>query len=335
MASQRAAENTLGAKVGVEGENRTRVFTGLQPVALPSWRPRQASEPARDSVHHRSPGPAPLGGDGESRTPGTVVRRRSGPLRKTDMRVVSSRGEWRNRTSDLKVTLVFGTSSPPRGALSAGGRGIEPRWPVLETSLIPDRCPWSGRQDSNLHRPRSGRGGRPVDPHPVGVTVRYRSGTFAFTARRAEPLHHGHHGQVEAEGVAPSSCGNRPRALLLSYASRHPTRRPVGRLAHSCLNECPRLESNQRLLLFGQAPSPDRLQGHVVAGVVPGHGHRRLFGCQRAASLRNEEFVRGRGVEPRSAGSKPAGLPLADPRLAFRDEDSNLDFCVQSAAACR
>jgi hypothetical protein len=25
------------------------------------------------------------------------------------------------------------------------------------------------------------------------VTVRYRSGTFAFTARRAEPLHHGHH----------------------------------------------------------------------------------------------------------------------------------------------
>jgi hypothetical protein len=39
-------------------------------------------------------------------------------------------------------------------------------------------------------------------------------------------------------------------------------------------------------------------KGIVVAGVVPGHGHRRLFGCQRALSLRND-FVRGRGLEPR------------------------------------
>ena len=40
----------------VEGGNRTRACTELQSVALPSWRPRQVSEPARDSVHHRSPG---------------------------------------------------------------------------------------------------------------------------------------------------------------------------------------------------------------------------------------------------------------------------------------
>ena len=53
----------------------------------------------------------------------------------------------------------------------AGNRGIEPRWPVLETSPIPDRFPHS----------------------QIGVTARVRSGTFAFTARRAGPLHHGHH----------------------------------------------------------------------------------------------------------------------------------------------
>jgi hypothetical protein len=72
-------------------------------------------------------------------------------------------------------------------------------------------------------------------------------------------------------------------------------------------------------------------EGVLVAGVVPGHEHRRLFGCQRAFGA-----VRGRGLEPRYAGSKPAGLPLADPRAdLFRDQDSNLDFCVQSAEACR
>ena len=61
-----------------------------------------------------------------------------------------------------------------------------------------------------------------------GVTVRYRSGTLAFTARCAEPLHHGHHQSIAGTQVVL----------------------------------CPRLESNQRLLRFGQAPSPDWLQGH-------------------------------------------------------------------------
>ena len=207
MASQRAATNTLGAKV----ESRAGIELAHSP-GCSRWPYRlgdldkRASRPGLGSPPLTRP--APLGGDGESRTLGTVVRRRSKPLRKPDMRVVSGqlRGERRNRTSDPKVTLVFGTSSPPRGALSAGGRGIEPRWPVLETSLIPDRHLWSGRQDSNLHRPRSGRGGRPVDPHPAGVTVRYRSGTFAFTARRAEPLHHGHHfDRVSEGGLSPTS----------------------------------------------------------------------------------------------------------------------------------
>jgi hypothetical protein len=63
-----------------------------------------------------------------------------------------------------------GRAGQPRAVrLLAGDRGIEPRWPVLETSVIPDR----------LLR--------------FWVPARYRSGTFAFTARCAGPLHHGHH----------------------------------------------------------------------------------------------------------------------------------------------
>ena len=101
--------------------------------------------------------------------------------------------------------------------------------------------------------------------HQLGVTGRFRSGTAAFTARHAEPLHHDHHG-------------------------------------------CPRLESNQHLLRFRQAPSPDRLRGHRCGRVVPGHGHRRLFGCQRARSLRNASAGK-RGVEPRSLGQEPRASP--------------------------
>src|SRR6185312_575226 len=54
----------------VEGGTRTRACTGLQPVALPSWRRRQESGPPRVVAHHRSPRTGPLGGDGESRTLG-------------------------------------------------------------------------------------------------------------------------------------------------------------------------------------------------------------------------------------------------------------------------
>ena len=67
------------------------------------------------------------------------------------------------------------------------------------------------------------------------VTVRYRSGTFAFTARRAEPLHHGHHVS------SPSFCAPVWNRTSISWASarRH---RQIG------------------------------FRGVVVAGVVPGHG---------------------------------------------------------------
>ena len=58
-----------------------------------------------------------------------------------------------------------------------------------------------------------------------GVTVRYRSGTFAFTARCAS--------------LYTTATINCPRIVW-----------------------CPGLESNQHLLRFRQAPSPDRLRGH-------------------------------------------------------------------------
>src|SRR3954451_14158353 len=77
---------------------------------------------------------------------------------------------------------------------------------------------------------------------------------------------------VEAGGVAPSSRAYHARALLLSYTSvgqggwicpsglRFP--KPALIFPSSTLMLCPRLESNQHLLDFSQAPSPDRLRGH-------------------------------------------------------------------------
>jgi hypothetical protein len=44
--------------IGVEGRDRARVCTGLQPMALPSWRPRQVSEQSQAWAHHRTPGTA-------------------------------------------------------------------------------------------------------------------------------------------------------------------------------------------------------------------------------------------------------------------------------------
>ena len=161
----------------------------------------------------------------ESNSRSACARRRSGPVCRTDRHLVSTMlnnagGERRNRTPDPKVTLVFGTSSPPRGALSTSGRGIEPRWPVLETSPIPDRHPLSERQVRTCVDLLPRQVGNHYPTPRYWVTGRFRSGTADFTARHAEPLHHGHHDQVEAGGLAPSSRAYHARALLLSYASK-------------------------------------------------------------------------------------------------------------------
>lgn len=89
------------------------------------------------------------------------------------------------------------------------------------------------------------------------VSARYRSGTFAFTARRAGPLHHGHHvGQggwicpsglrfpkpaliypsstlnVLPSGIEPAPPGLQPGAITRSAtgASRWPDWRPASRI---------------------------------------------------------------------------------------------------------
>jgi hypothetical protein len=91
-----------------------------------------------------------------------------------------------------------------RGRDGAGCRGIEPRCPVLETRLIPDR-----------------------DPNVDVVSV---------------------------AGSAPAASGSRNRR----------SSKPSSTLMHTCS----RLESNQHLLRFEQAPSPDRLREHHRGRVI-------------------------------------------------------------------
>jgi hypothetical protein len=211
----------------------------------------------------------------------------------------------------------------------AGSRGIEPRWPVLETSAIPDRL---------LHD---------------GVSARFRSGTFAVTARRA-----GHY----TTDTIGSGWLELPQRPPVPETGAHPTElHPETRGAQAGLppeplrGRCgtlPRFHTQTRGAQAGLpagAPSrevwnPPRVPQSIGApvwnrtstswtsarrhhqigygsisliGLASDQAHPRLFDCQRPAN----ELVRGRGVEPRRAGSKPAGLPLADPRaLGFSDE---------------
>ena len=80
-----------------------------------------------------------------------------------------------------------------------------------------------------------------------GVTGGDRTLTCAFTAHRADHYTTATKSLlVEAGGVEPPSAAYHAAALPLSYAS--PSRK------------CSRLESNQHLLGFSQAPSPDRLR---------------------------------------------------------------------------
>ena len=106
---------------------------------------------------------------------------------------------------------------------------------------------------------------------------------------------------------------------------------------HGCW--CPRLESNQRLLRFRQAPSPDRLQGQCCGrgGARPRASStirlsKSAFVAQRSCSGTRTRTsigrvktcwptvgrspswaVPGRGLEPRHLRSERRGLPLADP----------------------
>ena len=106
-------------------------------------------------------------------------------------RVSSCRGRIRTDASRLMRPVRAQPSLHEK--MTAGCRGIEPRWPVLETSLIPDRDPGGPDRFSSDNRPQSVRNGR-----------------------------------VGEDGLPGRKCS--------------------------------RLESNQHLLRFRQAPSPDRLR---------------------------------------------------------------------------
>lgn len=112
---------------------------------------------------------------------------------------------------------------------------------------------------------------------------------------------------VERRGIAPLSSGLQPDARLLSYRSENPPGVPS---SDSCTDRfsqmsgvgyarlklperyggrmiraqrirtgvpCPRLESNQHLLLFRQPPSPDRLRGQSGRRLVSSRRHRHFL----------------------------------------------------------
>jgi hypothetical protein len=167
-------------------------------------------------------------------------------------------------------------------------------------------------------------------PRPPETIVEAEGVGPSSAAYRAAalPLSYASACAVEVEGVAPSSVAYKATALLLSYTSRFAW--------------CSRLESNQHLLRFRQAPSPDRLreQRRGRDGARPrasstirlskidpgrrrvGSGMRsrtsinRVKTCRPAVSRSPSglfRFVSGPGVEPGFLRSERSGLPLADP----------------------
>jgi hypothetical protein len=148
------------------------------------------------------------------------------------MRPVPPRMTLTNRQGGRSRSKLQGSESNRRAPAHEAGSGANP--PCSEragpglgspplTRADPTRRELQAAEELNLAvrfwRPARSQ----IAAQIFGVTARVRSGTFAFTARRAEPLHHGHR-VVEAEGVAPSSRAYQARALLLSYVSQHRAR---------------------------------------------------------------------------------------------------------------
>jgi hypothetical protein len=124
-------------------------------------------------------------------------------------------------------------------------------------------------------------------------------------------------------------------------------------------DECPRLESNQHLLDFSQAPSPDRLRGHRCGrgGARPRASSSLRFSesafvaqqgcsgtrirtstsrvktCRPAISRSPIGAVPGPGFEPGFLRSERRGLPLADPGM-FRGPAGTRTPLARSRAEC-
>jgi hypothetical protein len=137
------------------------------------------------------------------------------------------------------------------GIEPAGCRGIEPRCSVLETKLVPDHNPRTSSAwgESNPHGPGPKPGGQPLTHTQRWVAggTRIHLGDVHSVTARLFALGHSAPARNRTEpGRSSSSC-----TTLVLQAQSH---------RHVCW--CPRLESNQHLLDFSQAPSPDRLRGH-------------------------------------------------------------------------
>jgi hypothetical protein len=212
-----------------------------------------------------------------------------------------SRGEL---NSDLRCARAASSrwTTAPRSVRAAG---IEPAWTWF-------RARWPA-----------------IDPHPDAsswVTGGDRTLTCAFTARRAVPLHHGHHSLPSARFPElgsnerlrfqrPPSCrlddpGSRgagwsrtsylpliERALFLACAT-------------APCSWCSRLESNQHLLRFRQAPSPDRLREHLRGrgGARPRASSTIGFSkSSRGSGMRTRTSISGVKVRGPAVGRSPKG----------------------------
>ena len=179
----------------------------------------------------------PLQGS-ESNRPGQAYEAWSGPA--LPARLLAALRTPRPSLSPLRGARANSCSCPsgPSNTAplinAAGGRGIEPRCPVLETRLIPDRYP-----------------------------------------------------RVSVAGTAPAASGSRNRRS--SKPSSTLMRALVwNRTSISCV-------SNRRHHQIG-------FESIIVAGSLPGHGHRLLFDCQRTRPAVAGIVVGHGGLEPPSLG---------------------------------
>jgi hypothetical protein len=305
---------------------------GIEP-ASPAWKAGSSATRTLVRSSERPPGiePGPSGWrpDVQPRTPWAQQNLRVETGTRTRMNRFC--GLSRNRTP----LLGFGDQAGPRPQPNMWSlRALPPAPPHCQRGVLPTEL-----------RPHL-RGGNRSQRH--GSTLRPRPQCARSESNQARPLIERLH-DLRATGASLRSVGQDgwicpsglrfPKPALIypsstlksGHTGLKPDNRPHAvrsRTENSRTNMCPAsaLVWNRTSTSWASARRHHQIgyKGIVVAGVVPGHGHRRLFDCQRAISLRHEA-VRGRGFEPRRAGSKPAGLPLADPRSvsSWASGDSN------------
>jgi hypothetical protein len=222
------APQTLTGPIGLA--NRA----GASPVHSPCRGSRRSRSPGRRRPAPASNGARPPGRFSFHFCRGERRTRTSGRKARTVFQTGRAPGAFtlrrgrRNRTAGPKAPPVFKAGRPPWTASSAGGQGIEPRWPVLETGLIPDRCPWWTRgvppPDA---RPCKGR--QPPSARARGLGGRIRTCVVLV------PGEVGDHYPTPRDGVAGGTCplfdrGHDPAPRLLRHQPQSTRRESDSRL---------------------------------------------------------------------------------------------------------